>query len=157
MKLVVAAVGTLKRGPELVLIEKYQKLLPWKLTLHEIEVSSKLPSAQRMAAEAEKLRAVIQGKTAKATRVIALDSRGTQVTSDAFARLIEGAQNASVAQLAFIIGGQDGIDPELLKTADHRIAFGNVTWPHMLARVLLFEQIYRAHAILSGHPYHAGH
>lgn len=157
MKLLVAAVGKLKRGPELALLEKYRTLIPWTLELREVEAPPKLPPAQRMASEAEKLRAAIQGKTSRSARIIALDSRGTQVTSEAFAQLIAQAQNSAVAQLAFVIGGQDGLDPSLLKQADHRIALGAVTWPHMLARVLLFEQLYRAHAILSGHPYHGGH
>jgi 23S rRNA (pseudouridine1915-N3)-methyltransferase len=155
MKLVVACVGSLKKGAQSTLCDHYRAQLPWKCDLHEIQVNSKLPSDKRRAQEAEKLRHAIRS-TQKAV-CIALDSKGKHVTSEQFAAIIAFAQNERAAQCAFLIGGQDGLDPSLISAADHVIAFGAVTWPHQLLRVMLFEQIYRAHTIISGHPYHTGH
>lgn len=155
MKTVIAAVGALKKGPEAELFARYKQLYPWPLAVREVDADTRLPAAKRLPIEAEKLRAAITSKTPGV--VFALDSRGKQVTSEQLAQLIASAQNNRASQCAFLIGGQDGLAPGLVKEAQHVIAFGSVTWPHQLLRAMLMEQLYRAHTIIVGHPYHSGH
>lgn len=103
-----------------------------------------------MGAEAALLRRVLpQGAV-----MCALDERGTVETSPGFARRIAGWRDAGRSDLAFVIGGADGIDPDLRSEADHLLSFGAMVWPHMMVRVMLAEQLYRAASILSGGPYH---
>ena len=87
-------------------------------------------------------------------RIIALDERGRDTDSVVFAEMLAGWRDEGVGETLCVIGGPDGLDPDLRRRADHVMAFGRATWPHMLARVMLCEQIYRATTILSGHPYH---
>ncbi len=155
MKTIIAAVGALKKGPEAELFARYKQLYPWPLDVREIDVDAKLPTAKRLPLEAEKLRAAIKSKTPGV--VFALDSRGKQVTSEQLAQHIAAAQNNRASQCAFLIGGQDGLAADLVKQAQHVIALGGVTWPHQLLRAMLMEQLYRAHTIIVGHPYHSGH
>lgn len=86
--------------------------------------------------------------------ICALDERGTVETSPKFAQRIASWRDAGRSDLAFVIGGADGIDPALRADADHLLSFGKMVWPHMLVRVMLAEQLYRAASILSGGPYH---
>lgn len=86
--------------------------------------------------------------------VIALDEKGASPTSEGFAKFVETALARGDKNLNFIIGGADGLSDEILSRVDKRIAFGAMTMPHQLARVLLIEQIYRAMTLMSGHPYH---
>ena len=83
-----------------------------------------------------------------------LDERGKLEGSVSFANRVGHWRDTGVQDLTFIIGGADGLDAEFRDSADHLMAFGPMTWPHMLVRVLLAEQLYRAVSILSGHPYH---
>ena len=103
-----------------------------------------------MAAEAELLaRAVPQGAV-----LVTLDERGKLLTSPEFATQLARWRDAGRQDVAFVIGGADGIDPSLRAKADFSISFGQMVWPHMLVRVMLAEQLYRAANILSGGPYH---
>ena len=86
--------------------------------------------------------------------LVALDERGKNVDSTAFAHQLGRWRDESVANTIFTIGGADGLSPDLQRTARLRIAFGSATWPHQMVRVMLLEQIYRAATILAGHPYH---
>jgi 23S rRNA (pseudouridine1915-N3)-methyltransferase len=155
MKLIVACVGRVKKDAYSTMCERYRAQIPWKCDLHEIDVNPKLPREKRLPQEAEKLRHAI--RSTQQSVCVALDSKGKHVTSEQFAAIITRAQNERAAHCAFLIGGQDGLDASLIHEADHVIAFGAVTWPHKLLRVMLFEQLYRAHSIISGHPYHTGH
>jgi 23S rRNA (pseudouridine1915-N3)-methyltransferase len=102
------------------------------------------------AAEADALtRAIPQGAT-----LVALDERGRALASPEFADKLEGFRDRGTADLAFVIGGADGLLRDLRDGADLVVSFGPMVWPHMLARVMLFEQLYRAATILSGSPYH---
>jgi 23S rRNA (pseudouridine1915-N3)-methyltransferase len=85
---------------------------------------------------------------------VALDERGDNIDSAAFARHLGNWRDASVAHTIFVIGGADGLSPDLRRKAKLGIAFGSATWPHQMVRVMLLEQIYRAATILAGHPYH---
>ena len=87
-------------------------------------------------------------------RIVALDERGRAEGSAQFAKRIEGWRDNGVRGIAFLIGGADGLSDDVRKRADLILSFGTMTWPHMLVRAMLAEQLYRAHSILTGHPYH---
>ena len=148
------AVGRLRSGPERDLIADYTQrfdrtgraLSLGPLTEHEVEDKKNAG----MAAEAELLaRAVPQGAV-----LVTLDERGKLLTSPDFATQLARWRDAGRQDVAFVIGGADGIDPSLRAKADFSISFGQMVWPHMLVRVMLAEQLYRAANILSGGPYH---
>ncbi len=154
MKILIAAVGKAKVCPEAELMADYLKKNRWDITFKEIaDAPAALPSEQRREREAEKFVALLD----TGTRFVALDSMGEQLSSPQFAKLITRAHGDSVKRMVFAIGGQDGLDPALLKRAHKVIAFGAATWPHKLVRAMLAEQLYRAYTITIGHPYHEGH
>jgi 23S rRNA (pseudouridine1915-N3)-methyltransferase len=97
---------------------------------------------------------MILGEMPKGALAVALDERGKAYDSAAFARQFAAWRERSGDNLAFLIGGADGLAPAVLEKAAARLALGTMTWPHMLARAMLLEQLYRAHTILIGHPYH---
>ncbi len=154
MKLSLIAVGRLRKGPEAALVADY-------LTRFErigrnmglgpvsvIEVEDKKGGGKP--AEAALLaKALPEGAT-----LVVLDERGTLLTSPEFATRLAGWRDQGQANLAFLIGGADGLDASLLARADLKLSLGKMVWPHMLARVMLAEQLYRAASILSGAPYH---
>ncbi len=158
MRLMVIAVGRLKDGPERELAERYAKRFDdlsrrvglRGLELHEIAESKAKDAPSRMAAEATAIAALIPEKAA----VVALDERGKALDSVTFSGEIRRRRDTAVPALAFLIGGADGLSPELRRTAAFNLSFGAATWPHQLVRVMLLEQLYRAATILSGHPYH---
>jgi 23S rRNA (pseudouridine1915-N3)-methyltransferase len=158
MRLVVVSIGRLKQGPERVLAERYRerfndigrKLGFRGLEIHEIPESRARDAATRMAEEAAAILAAIPERSA----VVALDQRGDQIDSAAFARHLGRFRDEQVASTTFLIGGADGLSPDLRRNAKFSLAFGSATWPHQLVRVMLLEQIYRAATILAGHPYH---
>lgn len=148
------AVGRLRSGPERDLIADYTQrfdrtgraLSLGPLTEHEVEDKKNAG----MATEAELLaRAVPQGAV-----LVTLDERGKLLTSPEFATQLARWRDSGRQDVAFVIGGADGIDPSLRARADFSISFGQMVWPHMLVRVMLAEQLYRAANILSGGPYH---
>jgi len=87
-------------------------------------------------------------------KIITLDERGKLLTSPEFSECLSNFRDQGQGHLAFVIGGADGIDPSLRARADMSISFGSMVWPHMLVRVMLGEQLYRAASILAGSPYH---
>ena len=88
--------------------------------------------------------------------MVALDGRGKTLTSEEFATRLARWRDDGIADLVFVIGGADGLDRRLIERAAFVLSLGAMTWPHLLVRVLLAEQIYRAQSILLGHPYHRG-
>lgn len=150
MKLTIACIGRASRGPERDLYEHYAHRIRWPLTLRELEEKRKLPPAQLMQREGELL---LQAAPAGAT-LVALDRRGKVLDSQAFADRVGHWRDNSVSDLAFLIGGAEGHEEALLKKAGLILSFGAMTWPHLLARAMLAEQIYRAQQLLAGHPYH---
>ena len=90
----------------------------------------------------------------KGAMTVLLDERGKQWTSQGFADWLSTQRDRSIGHLAFVLGGPDGLDADFLSSAHHRWSLGTLTLPHELARVLVFEQLYRAHALMAGHPYH---
>ena len=153
MRVTLCVVGRLRAGPEKLLIDDY--LLRFERTgralglgsITLVEVEDKKGGG--MVAEAQLLgRAVPDGAV-----LCILDERGSQVTSPEFSRMLANWRDAG-RDLAFVIGGADGIDPALRARADAALSFGPMVWPHMLVRVMLTEQLYRAASILAGLPYH---
>lgn len=162
MRIVIAAVGKLRQGPEKALFEAYVGRLAWPVALREVEAPGRLSGPELKAREAELLLAALEpkgagrkaGRTPGARRMVALDERGEEPASPAFARRLGAWRDQGVEEIAFVIGGADGLDEAVRARADWVVAFGRLTWPHLLVRVLLAEQLYRAQQILAGHPYH---
>jgi 23S rRNA (pseudouridine1915-N3)-methyltransferase len=121
-----------------------------ELEIHEIPESRARDTATRMVEET----AAISAQIAEKSVLVALDERGEAIDSTKFARHLGQWRDQSVANTFFLIGGADGLSPDLQRKAKLRLAFGAATWPHQLVRVMLLEQIYRAATILAGHPYH---
>jgi 23S rRNA (pseudouridine1915-N3)-methyltransferase len=118
--------------------------------LREVEPRGRVAPEKLKAAEAALLAAAIPDRAA----IVTLDEGGRQMGSVAFARRIAAWRDDGIADLAFVIGGADGLDAALKQRGDLLLSLGKATWPHMLIRGMLAEQIYRAQQILSGHPYH---
>ncbi|MGB5866113.1 MAG: 23S rRNA (pseudouridine(1915)-N(3))-methyltransferase RlmH [Sulfitobacter sp.] len=154
MKVHICAVGRLRAGPEKVLIDDYIKRFEKTgrgLSLGPVsflEVDDRKGGG--MAGEAVLLRRAVP----TGALICGLDERGTVETSPQFASRIADWRDLGRSDLAFVIGGADGIDPALRSEADHLLSFGSMVWPHMMVRVMLAEQLYRAASILSGGPYH---
>lgn len=150
MRLTIACVGRLSDGPMIRLYRDYAGRLAWPITVKEVEDRRKVPAAQRMAREAELLIEAIP----KGARIVALDERGKSLASIAFAQTLSKWQSEGVGDVAFIIGGADGLSADLKKRAALLLSLGAMTWPHLMVRAMLAEQLYRAQSILAGHPYH---
>lgn len=153
MRLTIIAVGRLKTGPEHSLIEIYRTRLssaPARLgPLNIIEIDER--KDVRRISEAQ--RAAVEGLS-PATRLIALDETGTTLTTREFADQLARSRDDGAPEAAFLIGGADGFDRNVLELAHLKLSFGRMTWPHLLVRAMLAEQLYRAASLLAGHPYH---
>ena len=150
MDIVIAAVGKLRDGPEKDLYDRYIARLPWKTGLIEIVDKTSDNREQRRQQEGEKLRRAIPQDAV----VVALDEKGKHLSSTVFAGKIGKWRDNGVRNIAFVIGGADGLSEKVLSQAELKLSLGPMTWPHLLARVMLVEQLYRASTVLSGHPYH---
>ena len=150
MKILIIAAGRAKGGPEAKLAAEYRKRLPGRLEIIEIEQKRGANAEERKAREAEKLLAAVP----KGSFVVALERTGKIYSSEAFAAEMRKWEMAGHKAVVFVIGGPDGLADEVLRAAHAKLSLGAMTWPHLLARVMLLEQLYRAHAIRSGHPYH---
>jgi len=160
MKLLIGAVGRAKPSPEKDLTSDYLARIrasggPVGISsadLIEVEERRKLPPTELKVREGELLLAAVPAGAA----IVTLDERGKQLSSEEFAEIIARTRDDGVPALACLIGGADGHGPLLRERAALTLAFGRATWPHMLVRVLLAEQLYRGVTILTGHPYHRG-
>ena len=150
MRVTIAAVGRDRSGPTRGLFDDYCRRCPWSVDLVEVPPRTAAPLERRLAEEAERLSSAVSRDAVRIT----LDENGRNLTSRALASRIRAWQEQGRADLAFLIGGPDGLDPALIQSADLVLALGRMTWPHRLVRVLLAEQLYRAGTILTGHPYH---
>jgi len=151
MNLFLLAVGKIKPGPERALYEHYAARLDPRPKVIEVEEKRPLAGAELRAREA----ALLLAKRPKNAWLVALDGRGAMLSSDDFAKKLAQWRDSG-RDLAFLIGGVDGLDPSLRALADFTLALGPMTWPHLLVRGLLAEQLFRAQAIHKGHPYHRG-
>ena len=155
MKVRLAVVGRLRGGPEAELVADYLDRFEKtgrSLGLGPASVSEVEAKKGGMAAEAE----LLEKAMGPAKPMCVLDERGKVMSSPAFANQLATWRDQGRAEVAFVIGGADGIDPALRARADFALSFGKIVWPHMLVRVMLAEQLYRAATILSGGPYHRG-
>lgn len=150
MNITLAAVGRMRSGPARDLFDDYVRRLSWRLDVKEVEEKRPLPPEKLKQREAE----LLLGACPDRARMIALDERGKDLSSADLARLIGGWRDDGDDRIAFVIGGTDGLADDVRRRCDRTIAFGRATWPHMMVRVLLAEQLYRAQQILAGHPYH---
>lgn len=150
MRIWVAAIGKARPGPARDLYEEYAGRLAWPLALRELELKRRPPPGEAKRQEA----ALLLGAVPPGAVLVALDERGRQMGSEAFAARIGAWRDGGASDLAFVIGGADGLDPSVTARADLVLAFGQMTWPHMVVRAMLLEQVYRAQTILAGHPYH---
>ena len=150
MRLLIAGVGRIKAGALADLQSEYLKRLSGPVAIKEVEERRALPPAERKAREAERLLAALPEDAV----LVALDEHGTTLTSAGFADRLQRWRLDGVKTLAFVIGGADGLAQPLVQRARLTLSLGAMTWPHLLARILLLEQLYRAQQILAGHPYH---
>jgi 23S rRNA (pseudouridine1915-N3)-methyltransferase len=153
LRILLLAVGKAKPGPARALFEEYAQRLHPPIELVEVEEKRKLGAGELKRREAELLRAALARRSSKPVTV-ALDEHGQPLDTASFAQKLARWRESGHAELAFLIGGADGLDQELLRSCDLRLALGPMTWPHMLVRGLIAEQIYRAQQIAAGHPYH---
>ncbi|MDF1718362.1 MAG: 23S rRNA (pseudouridine(1915)-N(3))-methyltransferase RlmH [Antarcticimicrobium sp.] len=154
MRIRICAVGRLRAGPEKTLIDDYLKRFDRTGRALGLGPAEVLEVGDRknagMVAEGALLRRALPGGAVICT----LDERGAQISSPDFAGKLAGWRDQGRGDLAIVIGGADGIDPGLRAEADFSLSFGKMVWPHMLARVMVAEQLYRAATILAGSPYH---
>lgn len=150
MKITLLCVGTLRAGPERDLFEQYCTRLSWPFQVREVICRKAGSPAQIKDWEGELLCQAIESDSVP----IGLDEHGKSFSSPEFARFIEKYRDEGVKSLTFIIGGADGLSDVVRKKCQYLISFGRMTWPHLLVRGMLAEQLYRAQQILIGHPYH---
>ena len=150
MQNLIVAVGRWKAGPEKALYGLYEKRIQPQLQLKEVGEKKRLSGADLTRSEGQLLlNAVPDG-----ARIVVLDRIGKGLSSRALAETLDRWRDDGVRSAAFVIGGADGLDQAVLQRADLKLSLGPQTWPHMMVRAMLAEQLYRAQAILSGHPYH---
>lgn len=158
MRIVVAAVGRMKTGPERELAEHYRKRAVdagRQVGIRSVEVIEIRESRAR-----EPERRVLEESIALVNAIpgdaisVVLDEHGQGLDSASIARLVGGWREVGKPVVAFVIGGADGLGPHIKQQASVTLAFGAMTWPHQLVRIMLLEQLYRVITILAGHPYH---
>lgn len=137
MLLHIVARGRIGRGPEADLVDRYLKRIAWPTRVSELpDTGGRVPEAP------------------PATRVVALDETGRDLPSRELAAILGRWRDDGVRETRFLLGAADGHAPAVRDGADLLLAFGRATWPHLLARAMLAEQLWRATSILAGHPYH---
>nr|WP_298898301.1 23S rRNA (pseudouridine(1915)-N(3))-methyltransferase RlmH [uncultured Altererythrobacter sp.] len=137
MLLHVIARGKIARSPEAELVARYEKRLTWPIKLTELpETGGRIPDPQTP------------------FKTVLLDERGKNLTSGELASILEGWRDDGMREARFVLGAADGHSAQERAEADLLLAFGKATWPHLMARAMLMEQLYRATTILAGHPYH---
>ncbi|UZK68427.1 23S rRNA (pseudouridine(1915)-N(3))-methyltransferase RlmH [Sphingomonas sp. S1-29] len=137
MLLHIVARGRIGRSAEAELVDRYLKRVNWPTRITELpDRGGKLPAIE------------------PGTRIVMLDEKGEQPGSVDFANRLSGWRDTGVRETRFLIGAADGFDDSMRAQADWLIAFGRMTWPHLIARAMLAEQLWRATSILANHPYH---
>ncbi|OJW47564.1 MAG: hypothetical protein BGO67_04250 [Alphaproteobacteria bacterium 41-28] len=144
MQITLSVIGKLKDPALKSLFDEYKKRLEWKVALHEFEGKG---SCQK---EGE----VLLKSLPPSTFMIILDEKGENLKSEEFAALLKNIQIHHQGKVAFVIGGPKGLSEDVKTKAEKSLSFGRLTWPHLLIRVMLMEQLYRAQQILKSHPYH---
>jgi 23S rRNA (pseudouridine1915-N3)-methyltransferase len=150
VRLLVLAAGRGRGEPAQALFDEYVRRLPWQTELKEIVAPKGLAGARLRTVEAALLLKALPEKA----QLIALDGGGEALSSESFAKRLGQAHEAAPTMLAFAIGGADGLGADVMARAAWQLSLGPMTWPHLLVRAMLAEQLYRAASILAGHPYH---
>ena len=157
MKVTIAAIGRLKAGPEREIAERLMaraeaagRKTSLTFAFREFPESRAGSPERRKTEEAEALLGAVPDRAV----LVALDERGKTIDSRAFSKQLEKWRDGGVTEVAFAIGGADGLGMAIFERSELRLAFGAMTWPHQFVRLMLAEQLYRAVTILSGHPYH---
>ncbi len=137
MRLHIVARGKIGRSPEAELVDRYLNRIQWDTKISELpDKGGKIP------------------KLDGGTKIIAMDKTGDNWTSKKFADQLSRWRDDGIRETRFLIGAADGLSNEERASADHFFSFGKATWPHMMARAMLAEQLFRATSIIAGHPYH---
>ncbi len=142
MQLHIIARGKIGRSPEGELVARYLKRIAWPVKLTELPESGGAKGSHALP------------PASPGSVTVMLDEKGRELSSLEFARRLERWRDDGVRECRFLIGGADGFDDAQRREADLLIAFGKATWPHLLARAMLAEQLFRATSIIAGHPYH---
>ncbi len=150
MKIHIIAVGKSNDAHINALYERYIKRCSNKIIITEVLEKRPLRPLELKQSEAS----LILKKIPLGAKIIALDLNGQNIDSPAFAKMLQSCRQSALKNVAFIIGGAFGLDEGLLKKAHKSISFGKMTFPHMLVRIIIAEQLYRAEQILNSHPYH---
>ncbi|MEZ5691099.1 MAG: 23S rRNA (pseudouridine(1915)-N(3))-methyltransferase RlmH [Rickettsiales bacterium] len=149
MKIAINAIGKLKKNsPEYQIFHEYIKRTNWKIECNEFNIKNSGGKQK------DKENEVLVNACSGYEYIVALDESGKLLSSQQFATNISDIQQRGISSVAFIIGGADGLTEETLGKVNLIWSFGRVTWPHMLVRALLAEQIYRCYCLISNHPYH---
>ena len=154
MRIHICAVGRLRAGPERDLIDDYLQRFERTGGALGLGPASIIEVEDKRGGGIKAEASLLANACRAASIICTLDERGTTLNSPDFARLLADWRDAGHRDATFMIGGADGIEPTLRTKADRSLSFGPMVWPHMLARVMLAEQLYRAAAILAHHPYH---
>ena len=137
MRLHIVARGKIGRSPEAEIVDRYVKRIGWDVKISELpDQGGKSPKLEGI------------------TKIIAMDEAGENWTSKKFANLLSTWRDDGAREARFLIGAADGLSADERASADHFFSFGKATWPHMMARAMLAEQLFRATSIIAGHPYH---
>jgi len=150
MRITIIAVGRWKRDPTRELFDAYRQRCRWDITVTEVVARRGGDAARQQAEEGAQILAALPERAP----LIALDARGRTLTSAQFADWLGARREAGTREVAVAIGGADGLTDAVRERAALTLALGAMTWPHMLVRAMLAEQLYRAQCILDGHPYH---
>ncbi len=147
MNIDILAIGKCRDSSILELIAEYQKRMRWNVSLKEFD-------AGRSASATQQEELLLKSISKNTQIVITLDERGQTLSSPEFAQKLGKWQDCGQSNIVFLIGGADGFSDAIRKKSNFLLSFGKQTWPHMLVRVMILEQMYRAQQIISGHPYH---
>jgi 23S rRNA (pseudouridine1915-N3)-methyltransferase len=152
MKITIISMGKFENSPFKAVFENYAKRIKWRVELKELE----LKNAQSLSSIELKTReaALILKEIKPQTKLIILDENGTEYKSRQFATMLTNLAVRGDSNITFIIGGSDGLAEEILQKPATKISLGLMTFPHLMVRVILIEQLYRAQTIIEGHPYH---
>jgi 23S rRNA (pseudouridine1915-N3)-methyltransferase len=156
LRIVIVAIGRAKPGPARSLYEEYRARLTPPPELIELEERRPLPAGEMKRREGELILAALARRPGRARITVALDEAGRNLATLAFAKMLGDWRTRGIEEAAFLIGGADGLDQPVKQAADLILSLGPMTWPHLLVRGLLAEQLYRAQQIAAGHPYHRG-
>ncbi|MSP34055.1 MAG: 23S rRNA (pseudouridine(1915)-N(3))-methyltransferase RlmH [Rickettsiales bacterium] len=152
MKITIISIGKFENSPHRFAFENYLKRMKWDIELKELD----LKNAHNLSVD--KIKEGEGRLIAKAIKsgsvIIALDEKGKEFTSQNFAKLIADFAVKGNSNLTFLIGGSNGLSSEIIGLANLKIALGLMTFPHLMVRAMLIEQLYRSQSIIAGHPYH---